>query len=251
MPRIDVKAVDKLVDNLAGLALHDVERLTRQAIFNDGALTEDDIKPLLAAKYQLLNRGGTLSFEPDTARFAEVGGMKNLRRWILQRKAAFDGTRPGTRRAQGRAVVRRAGLRQEPGGARRRGRPRRAAGAARFRRAVFQVARRVREEPARIADLGRGARAVRAVAGRNRKGAVELGRWRRRHVAPRARRVPDLARRATRARVHRRDGQRHHRAAARAGAQGPLRRDLLRRPAHARARVARSSAFTARNAVWW
>ena len=95
MPAIDVKVVEKLVDNLAGLPLHDVERLTRQAIFNDGALTEDDIKPLLAAKYQLLNRGGTLSFEADTARFAEVGGMKNLRRWILQRKAAFDGSAPG------------------------------------------------------------------------------------------------------------------------------------------------------------
>ena len=66
--------MEKLVDNLAGLPLHDVERLTRQAIFTDGALTEDDIKPLLAAKYQLLNRGGTLSFEADTARFAEVGG---------------------------------------------------------------------------------------------------------------------------------------------------------------------------------
>jgi ATPase family associated with various cellular activities (AAA) len=94
MPRVDVKVVEKMVDNLAGLPLHDVERLTRQAIFNDGALTEDDLGPLLAAKYQLLNRGGTLSFEPDTARFAEVGGLKNLRRWILQRKAAFDGTAP-------------------------------------------------------------------------------------------------------------------------------------------------------------
>src|SRR5687768_15222733 len=95
MPRIDVKVVEKMVDNLGGLAQHDVERLARQAIFNDGALTEEDMKPLLAAKYQLLNRGGTLSFEPDTARFAEVGGMKNLRRWILQRKAAFDGSAPG------------------------------------------------------------------------------------------------------------------------------------------------------------
>jgi len=94
MPRVDVKVVEKMVDNLAGLPLHDVERLTRQAIFNDGALTEDDLRPLLTAKYQLLNRGGTLSFEPDTARFAEVGGLKNLRRWILQRKAAFDGSAP-------------------------------------------------------------------------------------------------------------------------------------------------------------
>ncbi|HTU68591.1 MAG TPA: AAA family ATPase [Steroidobacteraceae bacterium] len=95
MPRIDVKAVEKLVDNLAGLPIHDVERLTRQAVFNDGALTEDDLKPLLEAKYQLLNRGGTLSFEADTAKFADVGGMKNLRRWIQQRKAAFDGSAPG------------------------------------------------------------------------------------------------------------------------------------------------------------
>jgi hypothetical protein len=95
MPKIDVKVVERMVDNLGGLTENDVERLARQAIFNDGALTEDDLKPLLAAKYQLLNRGGTLSFEPDTARFAEVGGMKNLRRWILQRKAAFDGSAPG------------------------------------------------------------------------------------------------------------------------------------------------------------
>jgi SpoVK/Ycf46/Vps4 family AAA+-type ATPase len=95
MPKVDVKVVEKMVDNLGGLTQHDVERLARQAIFNDGALTEDDLKPLLEAKYQLLNRGGTLSFEADTARFADVGGMKNLRRWILQRKGAFDGSAPG------------------------------------------------------------------------------------------------------------------------------------------------------------
>ena len=94
MPQVDVKAVGRLVENLAGLPLHDVERLTRQAIFNDGAFTEEDLAPLLASKYQLLNRGGTLSFEADTARFAEIGGLRNLRRWIQQRKAAFDGSAP-------------------------------------------------------------------------------------------------------------------------------------------------------------
>jgi hypothetical protein len=95
MPKIDVKAVERLVDNLGGLTLNDCERLTRQAIFNDGALTDDDIAPLLAAKYQILNRGGTLSLEADTAKFADVGGLKNLRRWIQQRKAAYDGSAPG------------------------------------------------------------------------------------------------------------------------------------------------------------
>src|SRR4029079_6680017 len=89
MPRIDVKAIEKLVDNLAGLALHDVERLTRQAVFNDGALTDDDLKPLLAAKYQLLNRGGTLSFEADTAQFADIGGVQKLPRAVAAHKRAL------------------------------------------------------------------------------------------------------------------------------------------------------------------
>jgi SpoVK/Ycf46/Vps4 family AAA+-type ATPase len=36
-----------------------------------------------------------LSFEADPARFADVGGLKNLRRGIQQRRAAFDGSAPG------------------------------------------------------------------------------------------------------------------------------------------------------------
>ena len=49
---------------------------------------------MLAAKYQLLNRGGTLSYEPDTAKFADVGGLARLRQWIISRKPAFDGSAP-------------------------------------------------------------------------------------------------------------------------------------------------------------
>ena len=71
-----------------------MERLARQAIFNDGALTEDDIKPMLAAKYQLLNRGGTLSSNRYGA-ICRSRRHEKPRRWILQRKAAFDGSAPG------------------------------------------------------------------------------------------------------------------------------------------------------------
>lgn len=93
-PKVDPKVLQTLVQNLAGLPAHDVTRLARKAIMDDGVLDHGDIKPLLAAKYELLNRGGTLSYEADTARFAEVGGLANLRRWITQRKPAFDGTAP-------------------------------------------------------------------------------------------------------------------------------------------------------------
>jgi SpoVK/Ycf46/Vps4 family AAA+-type ATPase len=93
-PKVDPRVMRSLVANLSGLPANEVEKLVRQAIADDGALTEHDLKGVLAAKYALLNRGGTLSFEPDTARFADVGGMKNLRRWIAQRKPAFDGSAP-------------------------------------------------------------------------------------------------------------------------------------------------------------
>jgi hypothetical protein len=92
---IDAGVLEQLVDNLAGLDSPDTERLARQAIFNDGALTAEDLPLVLAAKYQLLNRGGTLTYEPDTAKFAEIGGLSKLRPWLQSRKVAFDGTAPG------------------------------------------------------------------------------------------------------------------------------------------------------------
>lgn len=92
--QIDPAALAKLVDNLNGLTAGDAERLVRQAIFDDGALTLSDIEAVLAAKYQLLNRGGTLTYEPDTAKFADVGGMQNLRNWLTSRKPSFDGSAP-------------------------------------------------------------------------------------------------------------------------------------------------------------
>jgi ATPase family associated with various cellular activities (AAA) len=91
---IEPQALTRLIDNLSGLTAGDAERLVRQAIFDDGALTMADLQGVLAAKYQLLNRGGTLTYEPDTAKAADVGGMQNLRNWLTNRKPAFDGSAP-------------------------------------------------------------------------------------------------------------------------------------------------------------
>jgi SpoVK/Ycf46/Vps4 family AAA+-type ATPase len=88
---LDPQALQDLIANLAGVTAFDAERLARQAIFNDGALRASDVKGVIASKYQLLNRGGQLSYEPNTSRFAEVGGLKRLREWLQQRQAAFDG----------------------------------------------------------------------------------------------------------------------------------------------------------------
>ena len=92
--RTDRKSLELLIENLAGLSVSDTERLARQAIFNDGALMPSALPAVMKAKYELLNRGGVLSFEYDTAHFADLGGMARLKEWLKLRKPAFDGSAP-------------------------------------------------------------------------------------------------------------------------------------------------------------
>ncbi|HKE95533.1 MAG TPA: AAA family ATPase [Povalibacter sp.] len=92
--RTDRKALELLIENLGGLSTGDTERLARTAIFDDGALQTNDLPVLMQAKYALLNRSGILSFEHDTARSSDLGGMVKLKDWLKQRRAAFDGSAP-------------------------------------------------------------------------------------------------------------------------------------------------------------
>ncbi|MCG8668910.1 MAG: AAA family ATPase [Pseudomonadales bacterium] len=87
--KTDSKTLDALVSNLRGLTYSDARRLARGAIIDDGAITEDDIPNLSKAKFQLMDMEGVLSFEYDTADFAEVGGLAKLKHWLEQRKASF------------------------------------------------------------------------------------------------------------------------------------------------------------------
>jgi len=92
--KTDRKSLELLIENLAGLSTGDTERLARRAIFDDGALLPSDLPAVMQAKYELLNRGGVLTFEYDTAQFADLGGMARLKDWLRERKPAFDGSAP-------------------------------------------------------------------------------------------------------------------------------------------------------------
>jgi SpoVK/Ycf46/Vps4 family AAA+-type ATPase len=93
---IDPKAYRLLIQNLAGLTDADTERLARNAIYSDGAISKSDLPAVMQAKYELLNSGGILRYEYDTAQFADVGGLQKLKKWLLQRKAAFLSTASGS-----------------------------------------------------------------------------------------------------------------------------------------------------------
>ena len=87
----DPKAVRLLGQNLMGLTTSDAERLARNAIWNDGAITKTDLKRVMEAKYDLINQQGVLSFEYETASFGDVGGLDNLKQWLTYRKAVYHG----------------------------------------------------------------------------------------------------------------------------------------------------------------
>jgi SpoVK/Ycf46/Vps4 family AAA+-type ATPase len=89
--KVDRKAHELLIRNLAGLTYADTERLARNAIYVDGAITHSDLPGVMQAKYELLNRGGALQFEYDTARFSDVGGLARLKSWLDRRRPVFRG----------------------------------------------------------------------------------------------------------------------------------------------------------------
>ncbi len=88
---VDGDAVHAIVRNLRGLDAMDIRRIARQLINNDGALGANDLPQLSKLKFELLNRGGLLHFEYDTARLADVAGARRIKRWIEQRRLAFAG----------------------------------------------------------------------------------------------------------------------------------------------------------------
>ncbi len=92
--RADEASVNLLVENLAGLAVTDVRRLARTAVFADGAVTPEDLPLVAKAKYDLLERGGVLTFEHDAAEIDDVAGMTRVKEWLELRRPAFDGSAP-------------------------------------------------------------------------------------------------------------------------------------------------------------
>lgn len=85
------EALEALVDHLSGMCEDDAQRLIRNAVHDDGAITFDDVARALTIKRDNVGLGGLLECEVDTGSFADVGGLKNLKRWLQVRRNVFVG----------------------------------------------------------------------------------------------------------------------------------------------------------------
>jgi SpoVK/Ycf46/Vps4 family AAA+-type ATPase len=89
--RTDNRTLEQVVRNLRGTTHEEARRLARKLIVDDGAITQEDVPALNKAKFSLLDMQGVLSFEQDTAHFADVGGLHHFKQWLLDRQTAFLG----------------------------------------------------------------------------------------------------------------------------------------------------------------
>ncbi len=88
-PRGDRHALEMLIMHLLGMEQDDVRRLVRQAMRDDGAIDADDVRRVLATKYEALGGSATLAYEESKVRFDDVGGLARLKHWINLRHKPF------------------------------------------------------------------------------------------------------------------------------------------------------------------
>lgn len=87
--RTDSTTLKAMISNLRGLTESEVRRLVKGAIYIDGAITTSDIAKVNQAKFELMNMQNILTYEYNTAQFADVGGLNSLKQWLSARKQAF------------------------------------------------------------------------------------------------------------------------------------------------------------------
>ena len=101
----DRESLEQLIRNLSGLTAHDARSLAQQAIFNNGAILKTDVQFVMEAKYRLLDQNTAVSYDFDTARLSDIGGLKNLKRWLDVRRKSFVEGVDGLERPKGMLLV--------------------------------------------------------------------------------------------------------------------------------------------------
>ena len=88
--QLDAAGVDAIAANLRGLTEQEAERAMSQALVTRYALCPETITDVLEAKKQLLRHSGMLEFVDAVDNMSSVGGLENLKRWLGQRRGAWE-----------------------------------------------------------------------------------------------------------------------------------------------------------------
>ncbi|MBN2594588.1 MAG: AAA family ATPase [Sedimentisphaerales bacterium] len=87
---ITKKGLDTIVRNLRGLTRRQAERIITDTVIDDRRFDDNDINRVIASKRGMIQRGGLLEYIQTPLDLSEIGGMSRLKKWLNQRKGAFN-----------------------------------------------------------------------------------------------------------------------------------------------------------------
>ncbi|MCL1933463.1 MAG: AAA family ATPase [Candidatus Azobacteroides sp.] len=82
--------LSKLCDAACGLTLHEAENAFALSIVKDGELNEKDVSTIAEEKKQIIQRNGLLEFSMPKLKMEDVGGLQNLKNWLVKRSDSWS-----------------------------------------------------------------------------------------------------------------------------------------------------------------
>ena len=82
--------LNDLVRSAQGLSLERIRRVLTRAIASHGKLEPEDVELILEEKRQSIRQTQILDFYPATEQISDIGGLNNLKDWLLRRGGAFS-----------------------------------------------------------------------------------------------------------------------------------------------------------------
>ncbi|MGB0560633.1 MAG: AAA family ATPase [Spirulinaceae cyanobacterium] len=80
----------ELVRAAQGLSLERVRRVLTRAIAQHGSIQAEDVELVLTEKQQSIRQTQILDFYPTQAQISDIGGLDNLKDWLIRRGGAFS-----------------------------------------------------------------------------------------------------------------------------------------------------------------
>jgi AAA+ superfamily predicted ATPase len=87
---LEARSMDELVRSCQGLSIERIRRVLARAIATHGELRSEDVDLILAEKRQTIQQTQILDFYPATETMSDIGGLDNLKDWLLLRGGAFS-----------------------------------------------------------------------------------------------------------------------------------------------------------------
>ncbi|MEG4008657.1 AAA family ATPase [Microcoleus sp. Pol11C1] len=87
---IEGRLLDEMVRCCQGLSIERIRRVLAKAIATRGELHPDDAELILEEKRQTIRQTQILDFYPARENISDIGGLDNLKEWLLRRGGAFS-----------------------------------------------------------------------------------------------------------------------------------------------------------------